>query len=157
MKLVIIAVGKIKAEYAQNGCQLFIDRIRRYLPIDVVETRDVKRRNKGPVDQYKSEEAKAIEAAIPRGAFVVVLDERGRSMASRDFASWIQKRRDTAVSHLVFIIGGPDGLDETLKASAGRVMALSQFTFSHELARLLLLEQLYRATTIMAGHPYHRD
>ena len=134
-----------------------MDRIRRYLPIELVETRDIKRRNKGETSQYKAEEAASIEAAIPRGAFVVALDERGAESTSRKFASWIQKRRDSAVSTLVFIIGGPDGLDEGLRSRANRTMALSQLTFSHELARLLLLEQLYRAATIMAGHPYHRD
>jgi 23S rRNA (pseudouridine1915-N3)-methyltransferase len=157
LKILIIAVGKVKAEYAQIGCQLFVDRIRRYLPIDVIETRDIKRRNKGETNQYKAEEAAAIRAAIPKGSYVVALDEHGHESTSRKFASWIQKRRDTAVSTLVFIIGGPDGLDAELRTGAGRVMALSQLTFSHELARLLLLEQVYRAATIMAGHPYHRD
>ena len=157
MKVLIIAVGKVKADYAQLGCQIFIDRIRRYFPMEVVETRDIKRRNKGSANQYKLEEAAAIRAAIPRGAFVVALDERGQQSRSRSFATWIEKRRDTAVSNLVFIIGGPDGLNAQLRSEAGRVMALSELTFSHELARLLLLEQIYRAATIMAGHPYHRD
>ena len=157
MKTLIIAVGKLKADFAQTGSRFFLERLRRYGPVEVIETRDVSRRGKGLVDRCRAEEAAAIRAAIPRGAFVVALDERGAQWTSREFAGWLEKRRDTGVSCIAFIIGGPDGLDADLRNEAGRTWSLSSLTFSHELARVLLSEQLYRAATIMAGHPYHRD
>ena len=92
----------------------------------------------------------ALRAALPRGARLVVLDERGREFTTRQFAELLK-------SETAFVIGGPDGLPDELKNEAALVLRVSSFTLPHALAQLVLLEQLYRAASILTGHPYHRD
>lgn len=157
MKIVVVAVGRLKAEYARLGCQTFFDRAQRALPLKVVETRDAHRRRGMSPDKCKEEEAKLLLAAVPDGATVVALDERGREWTSREFSQWMGARRDDGVSSLVFLVGGPDGLHPRVRKRAHRVWSLGAMTLPHELARLVLSEQIYRATTLLAGAPYHRD
>lgn len=157
MKVSIIAVGRLKAGYAREGCVDFVRRSRRLLDVEIVEVRDVPRRKNADIDKCKADEAELLRAAIPRGARVVALDERGRGWGSRAFAEWLREQRDCAVPAVAFLIGGPDGLDEALREGADRVWSLGESTMSHELARLVLTEQIYRAGTIIAGLPYHRD
>ena len=157
MKIKVVAVGRLKADYARDGCAEFVRRVGRHLDVEVVEVRDVPRRKNADIDACKAAEAELLRAAIPSGAHVVALDERGRGWTSRAFADYIGRLRDRAVPALVFLIGGPDGLDPTLRDSADEVWALSKLTMSHELARLVLAEQLYRAAAILDGLPYHRD
>ena len=106
---------------------------------------------------WKAEEAANIRAALPPNCTVVALDERGRTWTSRDFAGWLETQQVRAVPAVAFVIGGPDGLDPALRDQADRVWALGPGTMAHELARLVLAEQLYRAASILAGTPYHRD
>lgn len=157
MKIKLIAVGRLKAGYARDGCADFLARAGRHLDVELVEVRDARRSKRGDVAAYKAAEADNLRAAIPPGATVVALDERGRQWESRAFAAWLGDLRDRAVPHLALLVGGPDGLDPALRAEADRVWALGALTMSHELARLVLAEQLYRAGTILAGLPYHRD
>ena len=157
MKIVVVAVGRLKAEYARLGCQTFFDRAQRALPLKVVETRDAHRRRGMSPDKCKEEEAKLLLAAVPDGATVVALDARGREWTSREFSQWMGARRDDGVSSLVFLVGGPDGLHPRVRKRAHRVWSLGAMTLPHELARLVLSEQIYRATTLLAGAPYHRD
>ena len=88
---------------------------------------------------------------------IVALDERGQSLTSPQLASWIGARQGEAVQHLAFVIGGADGLDESLRSEARLVLGFGRLTWPHMLARVMLLEQLYRAQQILAGHPYHRE
>ncbi len=94
--------------------------------------------------------------AIPKGAIVVALDGSGTQFTSEEFAQRLGKWRDTSVAEVIFLIGGPDGLAENVRAKANYVMSLGAMTWPHLLARGMLLEQIYRAQTILAGHPYHR-
>lgn len=102
-------------------------------------------------------ESEALAAAVPDGSAVVAVDERGRDLASRAFAARLGAWRDQAKPATAFLIGGPDGHDEALRRRADLVLAFGRMTWPHRLARVMLVEQLYRATTILAGHPYHRD
>lgn len=153
----MIAVGKVRAEYARMGCADYFDRAGRYLDVEVIEVRDARRSKRGDPAAYKADEASRLLDVIPTGATVVALDERGRQWTSRGFARYVETLRDRAVPHLALLIGGPDGLDPTVRARADRTWALGEMTMSHELARLVLAEQIYRAGTILAGLPYHRD
>lgn len=157
MKIRVIAVGRLKADYARDGCADFVRRAGRHLDVEIVEVRDVPRHKNADINACKRAEAELMRAAIPLGAQLVALDERGRGWTSRAFAEWIGRQRDRAVPALAFLIGGPDGLDPALRDAADRVWALGEMTMSHELARLVLAEQLYRAGTLLAGLPYHRD
>ncbi len=102
------------------------------------------------------EEEKRLSAKLPKGAHTIALDERGRAMTSEAFARHLAKLRDGGIGDLVFLIGGPDGLSSALRDGAKDRLALGAQTWPHLLARAMLAEQLYRALTILAGHPYHR-
>lgn len=103
-----------------------------------------------------AEEGAALLAAIPAGALLAVLDPRGRSLSSEDFASRIAAERDAGLPALAFVIGGADGLSTAVRDRAGLLIAYGSATFPHQLVRVMLAEQIYRAVTILAGHPYHR-
>lgn len=107
-------------------------------------------------DTRKSEEAGQLTGAIEDSAFLVALDERGKSISSPDFADLIGRERDAGRKQCAFVIGGPDGLDRSIRQRAGLVLSFSALTWPHQLVRIMLAEQLYRATTILSGHPYHR-
>ena len=104
----------------------------------------------------KADEAKALIAALPDGA-VIALDERGKSITSGAFAQQLTRWRDDGRPAVSFVIGGADGLDTTLTAKADLILSFSPLTWPHQLVRIMLAEQLYRATTILSGHPYHRE
>lgn len=104
----------------------------------------------------KAEEAKALRAALPAGV-TVALDERGRGLNSEDFAKQLARWRDEGRPAAGFVIGGPDGLDPAFTAAADLTLGFSPLTWPHQLVRIMLAEQLYRATTILSGHPYHRE
>ncbi len=102
------------------------------------------------------QEAQAIFAAIPADALLVALDERGTTMASDAFAARIGRWRDEGRRNIAFVIGGPDGLSQPVRDRAAELISFGRMTMPHQLVRVLLLEQLYRAATILSGHPYHR-
>lgn len=156
MRLAIVAVGRVRTSYLRAGCDDYLGRLGHFLPVREVEVRDASRRRKGDPARWRAEEGAALLAAVPPGALVVALDERGRTWDSRGFARWLGDQRDAGVPEVAFLIGGPDGLDPTIRRQANVVWSLSPLTFPHELARLVLLEQLYRAGTILTGRPYHR-
>jgi 23S rRNA (pseudouridine1915-N3)-methyltransferase len=107
-------------------------------------------------EDRKAEEAKAIRAAIG-SAEVIALDEGGENVSSREFARRLGQRRDSGAAALALVIGGPDGLAPEFRAAAAMVLSFGAMTIPHQLVRLLAAEQIYRAVTILSGHPYHRD
>lgn len=156
MKLALVAVGQRMPDWADAACE---DYLKRFPPEWRVELKAVKAepRTQGKsVDAMKAAEAQRLDAAIPKGARRVVLDERGTRLTTRQLAdrlqAWQHDGRDVAL-----LIGGPDGLDEALKASADESLRLSDLTLPHAFARVLLAEALYRAWSVTAGHPYHRE
>jgi 23S rRNA (pseudouridine1915-N3)-methyltransferase len=123
-------------------------------PAAIVELEE---KRKLPPPQLKAREAELILAALPAGAWLVALDERGQSWSSRELAERLAVWRDRGVATLAFAIGGADGLGQAVVERADAVLSLGAMTWPHLLVRSLLLEQLYRAQQILAGHPYHRD
>lgn len=157
MKLQLITIGGLKQEYAQEGCALFEKRLRNLTRYELHELRDAKRSKRPEPDRWRREEGERIRQALRNAPLWVALDERGESMTSRQLARLIQEAQNRAVQTLPFVIGGPDGLEPALRAEAPRTLNLGVMTLPHELARLVLLEQLYRAHAILANLPYHRD
>jgi len=155
MKLVIVAVGQRMPDWAQTACD---DYAKRFPPDLRVEVRPVKAEPRAGKarEALMAAERTRIEAALPKGARRVVLDERGTALATQALAvqlvRWQQGGDDVA-----FIIGGPDGLDPGLREQAHQSLRLSDLTLPHAMVRVLLLEQLYRAWSINANHPYHRE
>jgi 23S rRNA (pseudouridine1915-N3)-methyltransferase len=151
VRLLIAAVGRAKAGPWRDLERFYLDRLA--WPVTV---REVEEKRKLPPAQLKEREAELLLAALPAGATAVALDERGKALSSLEFAARLGTWRDQGVADLAFLIGGADGLDAALGGEAELVLALGRMTWPHLLARGLLLEQLYRAQQILAGHPYHR-
>jgi len=118
---------------------------------------ELEEKRKLPPPQLKAREAELILGAVPAGAVLVALDERGQGWSSRDLAERLTAWRDRGAAVLAFAIGGPDGLAPTVTERADAVVSLGAMTWPHLMVRSLLFEQLYRAQQIAAGHPYHRD
>lgn len=133
----------------------YAKRMPRDMRVELVEVRPAPRAGGRTTDQFLEAEAGRIERALPRGAFRVALDERGREFSTTAFAKWLEaKRRDGRDA--AFVIGGADGLATRMKGGAELLLRLSAMTLPHGFARVLLAEQLYRAVSIINGHPYHR-
>ncbi len=157
MKIQVITIGGLKQRYAQEGCSLFEKRLKGLARYELRELRDAKRGKTPQVDQWRREEGERISQAIGEAPLWVALDERGEALSSRQLARLIQNAQNRAHRVLPFVIGGPDGLDPSLRSQAPKLISLGPMTLPHELARLVLLEQLYRAHAIIANLPYHRD
>ena len=157
MKIQVVTIGGLKQSYAQEGCALFEKRLKGLCRYELKELRDAKRGKTPQVDQWKREEGDRIRQAVTHAPFWVALDERGEALTSRKLARLIQDAQNRAYHSLPFVIGGPDGLETSLRDQAPKLISLGPMTLPHELARLVLLEQLYRAHAIIANLPYHRD
>ena len=152
MKVVIAAVGKPRNAVLAAAIEHYEERAARYWPLEVREVKEESGR--ASPDQVKEKEGERL-AARTAGAAVVICDERGASMSSPEFAQFLQGARERA-RDVAFVIGGAYGLAESVRAGAQRRIALAPWTLPHELARLVLAEQLYRAGTIERGEPYHK-
>lgn len=157
MKIVIIAVGKTSTDYVARGVDEFLKRANRYVGVDLVVIPDVKVSKALTEDAQKQQEGKAILSAMQAGDIVVLLDERGKELTSRDFSGMIERRMIQGIKRLVFVIGGPYGFAKEVYDRADDKLSLSRMTFTHEMVRLFFVEQIYRAMTIMRGEPYHHD
>ncbi len=135
----------------------YVARIPHYMPFEAVAIPDIKSGRSLGTEQQKQREGETILARICPGDYVVLMDERGREMTSREFASFIDKKASSLSRNLVFVIGGPYGFSDNVYARADMKMGLSRLTFTHEMARVLTVEQIYRAMTILRGEPYHHD
>ena len=155
MKLVIVAVGQRMPDWAQTA---YDDYAKRFPPECRVEIKTVKTEPRGSktLETLYAAERARIEAAIPKGARVVVLDERGTALTTVALAKHLREWQ-MGGDDVALVIGGPDGLDPAIKAAAQARIRLSDLTLPHALARVLLIEQLYRAWSVNANHPYHRE
>lgn len=156
VKLIIVAVGTRLPDWMNAGFAEYAKRMPRELPLELVEIKPEPRTTGKPVDAMMAAEAKRIEAALPARCRRIVLDERGEApdtqALARRLSTWQGEGDDIA-----FLIGGPDGLDPTLKQATHERLRLSSLTLPHGLARVVLAEALYRAYSLQIGHPYHRD
>lgn len=151
MRLWLVAVGKSRPGPARALFDEYRERLT--FPFTLREV-VVAKRVEG--DELKRLEAAALLQAVPPGCTLVALDERGRALASPDFAARVGTWRDQGVADLAFVIGGADGLDDSVRQRAQMLLAFGPMTWPHMLVRGMLTEQLYRAQQILAGHPYHR-
>jgi len=158
MKVTIAAVGRLKAGPERELVERYFARVTkagRALGLDFV-LREFSESNAARPADRQAAEATTLSAAIPAGAAIIALDERGKGIGSADFAALIARLRDGGRRETVLLIGGPDGLDPSLRQRAEAVVSFGPMTLPHQLVRALVAEQLYRATTILSGHPYHR-
>jgi 23S rRNA (pseudouridine1915-N3)-methyltransferase len=159
VRLTIAAVGRMKTGPERDLSERYLDRLKKSggaLGLDYAGTKEWPESRAQTAPERKREEAALFRAALPDRSVLVCFDETGRSLSSEAFAAEISGRLENGARDMVFCIGGPDGFDESLRDEAALVLSFGRMTFPHQIARILLAEQLYRAATILAGHPYHR-
>jgi 23S rRNA (pseudouridine1915-N3)-methyltransferase len=160
MRVLIHAVGRMKAGPERELAQRYLDRFSKSAPSLGLEftgvTETIESRAKEAALR-KHDEALKLHETLQPGTVLVLLDERGNAPSSAGFAAIISKHRDSGTRSMVFAIGGPDGHDPELRTKAQHVIAFGAMSFPHQIMRILLAEQLYRAVTILSGHPYHRE
>ncbi len=155
MKFRIVAVGKPRAQSLAAAIQDYETRAARYWPLEIREVREEPARNATP-ELVREREGERLLAAAGANALVVACDAEGEQRTSAELATWMHVERERAARNVAFVIGGAYGISPSVRAAASQRLSFSRFTFPHELARLLLAEQLYRAGTIVRGEPYHK-
>ncbi len=159
MKITIAAVGKLKERYLKDGISEYSKRLSRFADIEIIEVEDEHAPDTlSPAQeaQVKQKEAERLLKRVKEGSFIILLDLAGEQVTSEGFATKLESIMLSGSSHITFIIGGSLGLDKSLIAASNYRICLSKMTFPHQLARLILLEQTYRAFKIMKGETYHK-
>ena len=152
MNIQLIVPGRVKEKYIQAGVADYLSRLQRYNRAEIIEVKI----KVGRSENENEEECRRLLARVPGAAFLVALDPRGTAMTSEDLAASCQGWLNSGVKNVAFLIGGPTGLSTAARQQAALLLSLSPMTFTHDMARLLLLEQLYRAFAIINGSPYHK-
>jgi 23S rRNA (pseudouridine1915-N3)-methyltransferase len=159
MRLAVICIGRLKQGPERELAERYrvrFDDIGRKLGFRGLDVHDIAESRARDAGTRIAEEAAAISALLPDKSTLVALDERGKNVDSASFAQQLGRWRDEGIAHTVFVIGGADGLSPELQRRASLRMAFGAATWPHQMVRVMLLEQIYRAATILAGHPYHR-
>ncbi len=154
MRIRIISIGKIKNSFVLAGEEEFLTRLQPHMKVERLE---LESSSNLPEAQAKEREGELLLKQLKKGDYFVVLDEKGKASTSPQFAELIQAQMNRGHSTFVFAIGGFHGLAESVKKRADRLMSLSSLTFTYQMSRLILIEQLYRALTLMKGMPYHKS
>ena len=158
MRFYVVCIGKLKDAYLRDGVAEFVKRMRPYGGITITELNESKIGDK-PSDadrkQVVDEEGERLLKAVPKNAYTVLLDVYGKTMSSEDLAKAVAKLEVDGVSDMAFIIGGAFGVSEALRQSVNFKLSFSPMTFTHQMVRLLLVEQIYRASKINRNEPYH--
>ncbi len=156
MKIIILQVGKAKENEVQMLCDEWIKRLSPFLRIEIKTLKETSPSKTFPIDRCIAEEGKGILDAVDKDSFVVALDEKGREMKSIEFADFLATKQDEGRT-VTFIIGGAFGLSDEVKKRADILMSMSKMTFTHQMVRLFLLEQIYRGFCIIKGKEYHHE
>lgn len=156
MKTELILVGKTNDKHFQEGIDDYCQRIGHYMPFSITVIPELKNTKSLSFQQQKEREGEMILAKLQSSDHVVLLDEHGKDFRSVEFARWIEQK-NASVRRLVFVIGGPYGFSEAVYSRANEKISLSKMTFSHQMVRLVFVEQIYRACTIIKGEPYHHE
>ncbi len=156
MKISLICMGKTSFPFLREGIDLYVKRLERYINFEIIEIPDKKIGGKDAPSVIKKEGELLLSRLSPSD-FLVLLDERGKQHSSEEMAKFIESKTSLPVKHLVFVVGGAFGFAENIYKRANGTLSLSRLTFSHQLVRLIFMEQLYRAFTILKGEPYHHS
>jgi len=157
LKIKLLVVGKTDNTCLQELISDYKKRINNLSGFEMVIIPDIKNNKNLSQNLQKEKEGSALLQKLLTSDYVVLLDENGKNITSRDFAGFLQKQMNSGLKTLVFVIGGPYGFSKNVYKRANFKIALSQMTFSHQLVRLIFLEQLYRGLAILNNHPYHHD
>jgi 23S rRNA (pseudouridine1915-N3)-methyltransferase len=154
MKISLLVIGKTRENYLKEGMVEYLKRLGRYITFDYRELPDIRG---GGLDEeaQKDKEGDLFLRSVKANEFLVLLDERGKELSSPELAAWMERKMLESSPDLCFLIGGPYGFSPAIREKASATLSLSKMTFSHQMVRLIFLEQLYRAFTIIRGEPYH--
>ena len=145
-------VGRTQEEWVRRGIEEYAGRVRRYLPLEIGEVREEKGAR---LEAGREAECGRLMKMVPKNSRLIILDERGDELTSSQLAAFLGAERDCGAGELVFVVGGAYGFSEVFRARAAKTLALSRMTFTHQMVRLFLLEQIYRGFTILNNEPYH--
>ncbi|MDL2223847.1 23S rRNA (pseudouridine(1915)-N(3))-methyltransferase RlmH [Bacteroidales bacterium OttesenSCG-928-M06] len=157
MKIRLIVIGKTNQDFVEKGVNEFCNRLKHYISFSMDVIPDIKNTKKLSTEQQKEKEGELILKNIQSGDYIVLLDEKGKEFTSIQFSEYIEKKSHTIAKTLVFVIGGPYGFSPKVYQAAQEKISLSRMTFSHQLIRLIFIEQIYRAMTILNNEPYHHE
>lgn len=157
MEITLIVIGKTNAKYLIEGLDEYTRRLKHYITYNINILPDIKNTKNLTEEQQKETEGKLILNALKPGDFLVLLDERGKEFSSMQFSDYLQRKMNSRLRRLVFVVGGPYGFSKDVYNKADEKLSLSKMTFSHEMIRLFFTEQIYRAMTIIRGEPYHHE
>lgn len=156
MKTILILIGKTNNKHFQAGIDDYISRISHYMPFSLVTIPDIKNTKSLTEAQQKEKEGELILKQLSPSDTLVLLDEHGKELRSIELAAWLEKKQ-VSTNRLMLCIGGPYGFSKAVYDRADEMLSLSKMTFSHQMVRLILTEQIYRACTIIKGEPYHHE
>lgn len=156
MQIRFLWIGKTKNPSIKELVSDYLERIRHLAPCEIVEARDIAKRGSLPAAGLIEAEGSELLKHIPPGGRLIALDESGKQFASTDFARWLESEQNHGSRAMTFVIGGPEGLSETIVQRSNLVLSLGKMTWTHEMCRVLLLEQIYRALCIIRNIPYHK-
>ncbi|MBR6973146.1 MAG: 23S rRNA (pseudouridine(1915)-N(3))-methyltransferase RlmH [Bacteroidaceae bacterium] len=157
MRATLILVGKTVNKHFVELIDDYAGRVKHYIGFDITVIPELKNTKNLSTEQQKQQEGELILKQLQGGDHVVLLDEHGKEMRSVEFSAYMEQKMQTVSKQLVFVIGGSYGFSQDVYARANEKMSLSKMTFSHQMVRLIFVEQLYRAMTIMRGEPYHHE
>ncbi len=157
MKVALVLVGKTVNKHFVELIDEYAGRVKHYIGFDIITIPELKNTKSLSADQQKQQEGELILKQMQAGDHVVLLDEHGKEFRSVEFSKWVEQKMQTVNKRLVFVIGGPYGFSPDVYAKANEKISLSKMTFSHQMVRLIFVEQLYRAMTIIRGEPYHHE
>ncbi len=157
MKITLLTVGKTDRDWVRQGLDIYVSRLRHYVPFSIIEIPELKNVSALSKDQIKTKEGELILKNIRNTDDVVLLDERGKQYSSVELAGIIQNKINYEGKDIVYVIGGAYGFSDAVYERANSKLSLSKMTFSHQMVRAIFAEQIYRAFTIMKGEPYHHE
>jgi 23S rRNA (pseudouridine1915-N3)-methyltransferase len=157
MKVEFWVIGKTSFPYLDEGNEIYLNRIKHYLPFQMTTIPDIKNRKSLSEEQIKIKEGEIVLSKLNTGDFLILMDERGKQRTSVQFAEYLQNILQQSHKRAVFLIGGAYGFSDTVYERCNTKISLSNMTFSHQMVRLIFLEQFYRALTIMNNEPYHHS
>ena len=155
MKICFLVIGKTTEDYLKEGIAIYEKRLKNYISFEIKVLPELKKTSGLSFDQQKNMEGKMLLSSIAPSDTLVLLDERGKDLTSSEFSIFFQKSMLQSVKSMVFVVGGPYGFSNEMNERANDRISLSKMTFSHQMVRLIFLEQIYRAMTILKNEPYH--
>ena len=157
MKILLLTIGNTDKKYMKEGIDDYVKRLAFYVPFESKAIPDLKNRSSLSSDLQKEKEGQLILSQVSPGDYLILLDEHGEEFTSVGFSGWIEKKMIAGTRQLIFVIGGPYGFSNMVYQRADIKIALSKLTFSHQMVRLIFVEQIYRAMTIIKNEPYHHE